>query len=79
MYNSPLLRKRAGGANSFFIKTQDPKQKNTRCIYLNMLSYYNAINAYDDLRWLLRRGSPLPIPNRAVKPDSADGTTKVGE
>jgi hypothetical protein len=24
---------------------------------------------------LLRRGSPLPIPNRVVKPDSADGTT----
>src|SRR5690606_28082702 len=26
------------------------------------------------LRWLLRWGSPLPIPNREVKPISADGT-----
>ena len=31
-----------------------------------------------DLRWLLRRGSPLPIPNREVKPLSADGTAVKG-
>ena len=31
------------------------------------------------LRWLLRRGSPLPIPNREVKPDSADGTASLWE
>ena len=32
----------------------------------------------NDLRWLLRRGSPLPIPNREVKPDCADGTAICG-
>ena len=33
----------------------------------------------NDLRWLLRRGSPLPIPNREVKPDCADGTAVMWE
>jgi hypothetical protein len=32
----------------------------------------------NDLRWLLRRGSPLPIPNREVKPACADGTAICG-
>jgi hypothetical protein len=32
----------------------------------------------NDLRWLLRRGSPLPIPNREVKPACADGTAVCG-
>ena len=31
------------------------------------------------LRWLLRRGSPLPIPNRVVKPVCADGTAVMWE
>ncbi len=31
------------------------------------------------LRWLLRRGSPLPIPNRVVKPACADGTAIMWE
>ena len=31
-----------------------------------------------DLRWLWQRGSPLPIPNREVKPVSADGTAICG-
>src|SRR5690606_37223739 len=31
-------------------------------------------NEGGQLRWLLRWGSPLPIPNREVKPISADGT-----
>jgi hypothetical protein len=31
------------------------------------------------LRWLLQWGSPLTIPNREVKPISADGTTFVEE
>ena len=31
-----------------------------------------------NLRWLLRRGSPLPIPNREVKPACADGTAICG-
>ena len=30
------------------------------------------------LRWLRRRGSPLPIPNREVKPACADGTAICG-
>ncbi len=33
----------------------------------------------NDLRWLLRRGSPLPIPNREVKSDCADGTAVMWE
>jgi hypothetical protein len=33
----------------------------------------------NDLRWLLRRGSPLPIPNREVKPECADGTAVMWE
>ena len=34
-----------------------------------------------DFRCLLQRGPPLPIPNREVKPVSADGTAllRVGE
>ena len=32
-----------------------------------------------NLGWPLQRGSPLPIPNREVKPVSADGTAFVGE
>eukprot|EP01035_Chromulina_nebulosa_P028724 gene28724-37965_t len=31
-----------------------------------------------DSGWLLRRGSPLPIPNREVKPACADGTAICG-
>ena len=31
------------------------------------------------LRWLLRRGSPLPISNREVKPACADGTAILWE
>ena len=34
---------------------------------------------YNNLRWLLRRGSPLPIPNREVKPACADGTAVMWE
>ena len=33
----------------------------------------------NSLRWLLRRGSPLPIPNREVKPACADGTAILWE
>ena len=38
-----------------------------------------AQSNYNDLRWLLRRGSPLPIPNRVVKPACADGTAVMWE
>ena len=30
-------------------------------------------------RWLLRRGAPLPIPNREVKPVCADDTAAMWE
>ena len=61
-------------------------------LYLSMLRYYvtdvyitiNNITViaqsnYNLLRWLLRRGSPLPIPNRVVKPACADGTAVLWE
>lgn len=38
-----------------------------------------ALNPSYDFRCLLRRGPPLTIPNREVKPASADGTGKPGE
>ena len=38
-----------------------------------------AQSNYNLLRWLLRRGSPLPIPNRVVKPACADGTAVMWE
>ena len=61
-------------------------------LYLSMLRYYCnyefrimnydlqiiAQSNYNLLRWLLRRGSPLPIPNREVKPACADGTAICG-
>ena len=39
----------------------------------------NCLKQFNLLRWLLRRGSPLPIPNREVKPASADGTAVMWE
>ncbi len=42
---------------------------------LQMIAQSNS----NDLRWLLRRGSPLPIPNRVVKPACADGTAGMWE
>ena len=53
--------------------------------YLSMLRYsvllisVNWLPLQNLLRWLLRRGSPLPIPNREVKPDCADGTAVMWE
>ena len=38
-----------------------------------------ARRSKNSLRWLLRRGSPLPIPNREVKPACADGTAILWE
>ena len=45
-----------------------------------MFNYYCKCcpKQHNLLRWLLRRGSPLPIPNREVKPDCADGTAICG-
>ena len=53
--------------------------------YLSMLRYCVLLIVQRQspmqnlLRWLLRRGSPLPIPNREVKPDCADGTAVMWE
>ena len=48
--------------------------------YCVMLSDTNRItHCKTTLRWLLRRGSPLPIPNRVVKPACADGTAVMWE
>ena len=44
-----------------------------------MLLYQVQHPLQNDLRWLLRRGSPLPIPNREVKPACADGTAILWE
>ena len=38
-----------------------------------------AQSNFNLLRWLLRRGSPLPIPNRVVKPACADGPAVMWE
>jgi hypothetical protein len=55
-------------------------------LYLSMLRYYvmlidkkSITHCNTALRWLLRRGSPLPIPNRVVKPACADGTAVMWE
>ena len=42
------------------------------------LPLFGGVGGGNDLRWLLRRGSPLPIPNREVKPACADGTAVCG-
>ena len=44
-----------------------------------MLLDINQSPLQNGLRWLLRRGSPLPISNREVKPDCADGTAVMWE
>ena len=49
--------------------------------YVNLLDgcfFLNKRTVITDLRWLWQRGSPLPIPNREVKPVSADGTAICG-
>ena len=67
--------------------------KIVKFLYLSMSRYYCnygfiirnyelqviAQSNYNLLRWLLRRGSPLPIPNRVVKPACADGTAVMWE
>ena len=50
--------------------------------YVNLLDgcfFLNKRTVITDLRWLWQRGSPLPIPNRVVKPVSADGTAVLWE
>ena len=40
-----------------------------------LLRFIHFVSSVDNsFRWLLRWGPPLPIPNREVKPNSADGT-----
>ena len=61
------------------------KQKGILSQYAKILPYYpkegtdTAKTAKNNPRWLLRRGSPLPIPNREVKPACADGTAILWE
>ena len=43
----------------------------------NAASQYK-VKRHPGLRWPWRRGTPLPIPNRTVKPASADGTATPG-
>ena len=72
MYTFPALRGRKKLSKLKYI------------LYLSMLRYYvllisiNWLPLQNDWRWLLRRGSPLPIPNREVKPACADGTAICG-
>ena len=47
--------------------------------YVSQESTDTAKTAKNNPRWLLRRGSPLPIPNREVKPACADGTAILWE
>ena len=48
-------------------------------ILCNVDQYKLIAHCKTTLRWLLRRGSPLPIPNRVVKPACADGTAIMWE
>ena len=52
---------------------------NIKCFCFNRLTILVTVTVTTDLRWLLRRGSPLPISNREVKPASADGTAILWE
>ena len=47
-------------------------------IFCNVDQFKLITHCKTTLRWLLRRGSPLPIPNREVKPACADGTAICG-
>ena len=51
--------------------------------FILMSNVYNLMSnlKVNDFRCLLHHGPPLPIPNREVKPDCADGTAVliVGE
>ena len=66
MYSLPLLV--GGKRNSLMNLWYD---------FTNMLTYTVEIY-WNDLRWLSQWGSPLTIPNREVKPISADGTATGG-
>ncbi len=69
MYGFPLF---GGDDNSL--------SNNFDSIHIIILPYVNLYswNILNDLRWLLQWGSPLTIPNREVKPISADGTANGG-
>ena len=59
--------------NTFFSLSQYVK------ILCNVVPINRDTHCKTTLRWLLRRGSPLPIPNREVKPACADGTAVMWE
>ena len=45
----------------------------------SFLSSIEDTKIFKSFWWLLRRGPPLPIPNREVKPACADGTAVMWE
>ena len=71
MYTTPAF----GRGVTFFLFKQFLSQ------YVKILCNVSpkGLPLQNGLRWLLRRGSPLPIPNREVKPDCADGTAVMWE
>jgi hypothetical protein len=81
MYIFPTLR---CGEETFYTKMIFLSQYVKDIIQLIVISirYANIeklSKATNLLRWLLQRGSPLPIPNREVKPACADGTAVMWE
>ena len=43
-----------------------------------MCPYKGTFRLHQSFRWLYPQGSPLPIPNREVKPNVADGNAVIG-
>ena len=81
-----LPQPRPGEKKLSFILFAVANQELLIFLYLSMLRYYVMLSDTNrithcktTLRWLLRRGSPLPIPNRVVKPACADGTAVMWE
>src|SRR5690606_41728901 len=75
-----LSRYLSGNFSIFIAKTFTYSLPNRMYLsqYVNLYPHNSSPplggNEGGQLRWLLRWGSPLPIPNREVKPISADGT-----
>ena len=72
MYVLPRL----GGGRNFLKKINTSLSQYVK-IFCNVVRH-GGYPLHKHLRWLLRRGSPLPIPNREVKPACADGTAICG-
>ena len=67
------LRQQSVLLNSFLIINITWIPNMSRYWYVLMPSIVK-VEGTNSTRWLWRRGAPLPIPNRTVKPASADGT-----